>query len=280
MCSKYARIVRLIAMQAFDGKRNDLFYLPCKQETQKAVIYFGGDIQVQVQDYEENMVKSKANKNYIMWSLENTACTLHEKFIDHSIFIVRPSTINNETFSCYHNFVEGNKKGVPAHKYNLNCIRHLKSLMEASFQYLKEQNIIKKPYSSFILMGFSKGCVVLNQLLYSLDCLLQNKDESLLQFMNQISAIYWMDGGHSGSYNTWITDQSLIKNLTQFDIKVHIYVTPYQIRDEQRSWIGEEENTFFELLKQFNVPVKRHVLFDDRKPSLHLHFQLLNEFEP
>lgn len=47
----------------------------------------------------------------------------------------------------------------------------------------------------------------------------------------QIGSMYWLDGGHAGGRDTWITSPSILKSLAaRQHISIHIYVTPYQVR--------------------------------------------------
>lgn len=138
------------------------------------------------------------------------------------------------------------------------------------------------PTSDFqvILVGFSKGCVVLNQIIYELSMVSAGVDPRLNDFASRISSMYWLDGGHSGESNTWITDEKFLYHLAQHvpSIRVHVHVTPYQMKDATRPWIGKEEKKFVESLRSLgaNIKVKDH--FQDRDPSLASHFELLKSF--
>ncbi|XP_062959842.1 mitochondrial protein C2orf69 homolog isoform X2 [Cynocephalus volans] len=81
--------------------------------------------------------------------------------------------------------------------------------------------------ASFTLIGFSKGCVVLNQLLFELKE--AKKDKNIDTFIKSIRTMYWLDGGHSGGSNTWVTYPEVLKEFAQTGIIVHTHVTPYQI---------------------------------------------------
>ncbi|MEE6516674.1 hypothetical protein FKM82_026345, partial [Ascaphus truei] len=70
-----------------------------------------------------------------------------------------------------------------------------------------------KDSASFTVIGFSKGCVVLNQLLYELHQ--AKKDTELNSFLANIEAMYWLDGGHSGGSETWITCPDILKVFAQ-----------------------------------------------------------------
>ncbi|RWS28658.1 UPF0565 protein C2orf69-like isoform X2 [Leptotrombidium deliense] len=269
MDSKNA-VLTLRNMQGTNGNRNDVVVCPSNERTENALIYFGGDIQ----DNDEHMRRQKSS--YTSWSLENTALILHDKFPQHSIFVIKPSKMTMDTIAVYRNFVESNSHGVPSHKYDLNCLKHLKCLMESVFEQITPAPNI----TSFTCMGFSKGCVVLNQLLYCFAYLTERRDDDLSNFASKISHMYWLDGGHSGGCNTWITDETLVKSLSSFNIQAEIHVTPYQMNDKSRPWKREECTRFCELLNQFNIRNRKLLYFEQQEPSINLHFQLLNDFKP
>ncbi|XP_068622889.1 mitochondrial protein C2orf69 homolog isoform X2 [Battus philenor] len=131
------------------------------------------------------------------------------------------------------------------------------------------------------LVGFSKGCVVLNQLIYEFHYTktLTPGDEHMMRFISRIEDMYWLDGGHAGGKNTWITSRSLLETLTRLDVNIHVHVSPYQVADEGRPWIGREERAFTSLLRKLGAKVKRYVHDQPGAPhSLHMHFEVLTAF--
>ena len=129
-----------------------------------------------------------------------------------------------------------------------------------------------------ILVGFSKGCVVLNQIVHELSNVTVGDDAGLRDFVSRISAMFWLDGGHGGESNTWITDEKYLYHLAWHIPSIKVHVTPYQIDDETRPWIGEEQGLFVEKLRTLgaNIKVKKH--FQDKEPSLAYHFKLIDSF--
>lgn len=65
------------------------------------------------------------------------------------------------------------------------------------------------------LIGFSKGCIVLNQFLYEFHYYksFTSDDSNEMKFISKIKNMYWLDGGHSGGKNTWITSRQLLETL-------------------------------------------------------------------
>ncbi|NXR05980.1 CB069 protein, partial [Semnornis frantzii] len=129
---------------------------------------------------------------------------------------------------------------------------------------------------SFTLIGFSKGCVVLNQLIYELKE--AKKDKNTGAFLKNIKAIYWLDGGHSGGSNTWVTYPEVLKELAETGIEVHAHVTPYQVFDTMRSWIGREHDKFVQILEGLGVEINDQLHFGDNVPSLENHFRVHEVF--
>ncbi|XP_048200974.1 mitochondrial protein C2orf69 homolog [Perognathus longimembris pacificus] len=130
--------------------------------------------------------------------------------------------------------------------------------------------------ASFTLIGFSKGCVVLNQLLFELKE--AKKDKNIDAFIKSIKTMYWLDGGHSGGSNTWVTYPEVLKELVQTGITVHTHVTPYQVRDPMRSWIGKEHKKFVQILRDFGVQVTSQIHFAKEAPSIENHFRVHEVF--
>uniref|UniRef100_A0A8D0E3T8 Chromosome 2 open reading frame 69 n=1 Tax=Salvator merianae TaxID=96440 RepID=A0A8D0E3T8_SALMN len=129
---------------------------------------------------------------------------------------------------------------------------------------------------SFSLIGFSKGCIVLNQLLYELQEARKHKD--IDAFVKNIRAIYWLDGGHSGGSNTWVTHPDVLKDFSLSGISVNAHVTPYQVFDTMRAWIGKEHKRFVQVLEELGVNVNSHLHFADEAPSLDNHFRVHEVF--
>ncbi|XP_049640548.1 mitochondrial protein C2orf69-like [Suncus etruscus] len=130
--------------------------------------------------------------------------------------------------------------------------------------------------ASFTLVGFSKGCVVLNQLLFEWEE--AKKDKEMDTFIKSIRTIYWLDGGHSGGSNTWITDPEILKEFAQTGIVVHTHVTPYQVRDPMRSWIGKEHKKFVQILGDLGMQVTSQLHFVNENPSIENHFRIHEVF--
>lgn len=103
-------------------------------------------------------------------------------------------------------------------------------------------------------------------------------DSSMIRLLTRIKEIYWLDGGHGGAKNTWITSRSLLETLTRLGIGIHVHVTPYQVQDDRRPWIRKEEKTFTDLLRRLGAPMTRCLHFDTSVANLYTHFEVLQVF--
>lgn len=136
------------------------------------------------------------------------------------------------------------------------------------------------------MIGFSKGVVVLNQILHEIAALrdqtqLNAEQEKLLEFSRTISAMSWLDGGHNGGKDTWLTDAKILHAVAAHAMKVDVRVSPYQVRDDRRPWIGKEEKRFSSfLVREIGKDrFRRQMFFEDEEPCLDNHFRILETFE-
>ncbi len=65
-------------------------------------------------------------------------------------------------------------------------------------------------------------------------------------------------------------------------MKVDVRVTPYQIRDDRRPWIGKEEKKFSAFLfrEMAKDKFRRQLFFENDEPCLENHFKILETFQP
>ncbi|XP_054715833.1 mitochondrial protein C2orf69-like [Uloborus diversus] len=234
------------------------------------------------------MLNHRDNKYHAKRDLESTAVLLHERFPQRNILIIKPVKMALMTFSCYENFLEVNNFGAPTYKFNYDCLKHLRMLLQNVEPIIKSQqnlecretistNILASGQK--ILVGFSKGCVVLNQLLYAFTALNETPDCEIETLVRSIESMYWLDGGHSGASCTWVTEKNVLHNFSKLKVDVHIHVTPYQVLCDTRPRIGQEEKKFRESLSRLGVNVKRVLHFENEVRSLDMHFKILDVFE-
>lgn len=238
---------------------------------------------------------------YVEYNLEAVAEILASKFKSSFICVIRPAKVELKTFSCFSNFVTCNDIGSPTHLPNHNALLHLTTLLLSVAEQTGHSEVGCE--SPLTIMGFSKGCVVLNQLLHEFHYfhhLPVDKESHINALMGHIQKMVWLDGGHSGGKDTWVTSSNVLSSLQStgnisfksntfvrfflilfsflLGIAVDIHVTPYQVNDDRRPWIGKEEKQFHTLLKKLGVVLFRKVHFAEEPPSLDNHFLLLKIF--
>lgn len=251
------------------------------------------------------------HQQYIEWNLENTAKILHKKYPQSMIWVVRPNSMSHHTFSVYSAFLASIFNGSPDPTVPLKgqgSWFHLKSLLhnaidkgitELNKEFSSQKNVDEKDSSNskgtFLntsddnqqtcqdfhrlpihLVGFSKGCVVLNQLLYDLEQALQ--DELTIIFIKQVKQMTWLDGGHGGRKNTWVTQKEVLDLLKQTNVRIKVDVTPYQVQDSSRKWIGRDQRQFTAMLRKLGIAVEEKLHFEELEASLDNHFKVLEEF--
>merc|ERR1712228_906016 len=104
------------------------------------------------------------------------------------------------------------------------------------------------------LIGFSRGCNVLNQLFYETDKRNLKNKEVVNNLFSNIHSMYFLDGGNGAKHKTLPIDDGVIDNFLQNIMKTNgfrfnIYGTRYQWMDAQRPWIGEEQQHFTDFIK-------------------------------
>ena len=252
-------------------------------------------------------------RQWKQWSLENTCELLQQKFPGSAIWIVRPSRTLRYLFSCFQHFVDSSLTGVPKHDTTHGAIPHLEHLLRDAIHQVHQNEggagkevgwsmsaVLSLP---LVLIGFSKGCVVLNQIVHELGNYVEEEGSGVSDgrkspiptaenthklsrkqvqrgrdFVKRIKAFYWLDAGHSGTHDTWVTSDGLLKTLSSLGAKIHVHVTPQQVRDPHRPWLGEEQSVFVSKLQQLGANVRETVHFEHDERSLEKHFRVLDVF--
>ncbi|XP_032385576.1 mitochondrial protein C2orf69 homolog [Etheostoma spectabile] len=290
------RLQKLLAVPGCDPSRvNDLLLLrpdaggptaadPEQEESGHAhVVFFHGDIQ----NFEEEMALQLEGAQWLPWSLEQVALVLGRRFPHQHVWVVRASRMYLHKFSCYQNFVESNMFGAPEHSPytpDTGVFHQLRALLSHGMERANLPNPLQPqggadsipPGFSLTLVGFSKGCVVLNQMAYELAG--ARADLHMSPFVSRISDIYWLDGGHPGGSETWVTNKGVLKELASWGVSIHAHVTPYEVRDPMRAWVGREHGHFIKTLEEFGARPRKKLHFEDEPPSIKNHFRVIQEF--
>ncbi|XP_035629026.1 mitochondrial protein C2orf69 homolog isoform X1 [Oncorhynchus keta] len=244
------------------------------------VVFFPGDIQ----NFQQEMSLQPEGGQWLSWSLENVALTLGRRFPERHVWVIRASRMYLHKFSCYHNFVESNLFGAPEHSPDYGAFRHLRALLSNGMERAGLPNPLPlqrggdtvAPGFSLAVVGFSKGCVVLNQLVYELAR--ARADPELGPFVECLSDMYWLDGGHPGGSETWVTDKRALRELAASGVAVHAHVTPYEVRDPMRAWVGREHGRFVKKLEDLGARLSQKMHFEDEPASIENHFRIIQDF--
>ena len=210
------------------------------------------------------------------------------------------------TFSMYRNFLNFDEDRCPEFNADFGAVVHLTKLYHKAVQIVEKNNLhnvpldmieVKReeqcdisgdqvsklvnenrPMLPVRLIGFSKGCVVLNQIMFELKTF--KEDPDVKQFLENIVAIYWLDGGHTGRQNAYITDYDILGDIVSLNKELFVHVTPYQVLDPNRPWIGIEEREFVLRLTHMKgkITEKRH--FMSLRPSVKNHFNVIKQVKP
>lgn len=152
---------------------------------------------------------------YVEYNLEAVAQILASKFPISSIIVVRPAKMELKTFSCFSNFVPCNHIGSPTHETNFGSVSHLAALLRTVSERTGNGEV---GTSALTLIGFSKGCVVLNQFLHEFHHF-QNIPPSASsttdELLRRIRKMVWLDGGHSGGKDTWVTSPAILSSFAK-----------------------------------------------------------------
>lgn len=199
----------------------------------------------------------------------------------------------------YSNFLHSNDFGAPINfkgmrKFSLNsiddeiseenndtlnepkCWKHLKCLLENSKNALDYTLDFNLP---MILCGFSKGCIVLNQLCNELELL---REPEFIEFRQKVARLIYLDGGHCGTSNAWITREEVVDLIKYLNWTCYVYITPYNMTSRSiKSWAIKEHEIFIKLLEKCQVKFINKCYFaeDTDDFDLNKHFEILNEFE-
>ena len=151
---------------------------------------------------------------HVDYNLEAVAEVLANKFPSSFILVIRPAKFELKTFSCFSNFVTCNHIGTPTHEPNHDSLLHLTTLLQSVADQTGHTDIGRE--TPLFIIGFSKGCVVLNQMLHEFHYfhhLPLDKESHISALINRIKKITWLDGGHSGGKDTWITSLPILTAL-------------------------------------------------------------------
>lgn len=172
------------------------------------------------------------------WSYESVAKLLLDRSGSTSgvhLWIIRASRWSQNTFAFYDNFVRYKSAGAPDYSGISNvggtsfaAWRHLDALMINAVSRVEGASI-DVPCA---IIGFSKGCSVMNQLIYEMGLFFDEREFiEDLQIPSRVFSLTWLDSGHNGVSHLWPTWTVPLARLRHFPSlpKLFIFATPYQV---------------------------------------------------
>jgi len=145
-------------------------------------------------------IMSAESREHIQWNLEATTAMLQNQFTDRHIIVIRPCRLQDRIYSCFDNFLPTAGHGNPEHTPHHGALLHLRRLLRVLARRINDERLdaLMKPddeieasqtrialrlkflskglpgnsgpvdfeSADISIVGFSKGCVVLNQFLY------------------------------------------------------------------------------------------------------------------
>lgn len=198
-----------------------------------------------------------------------------------------------------------------------NCLKEAKSVIAGKQKepYQAEVSTSSSSTPRTLLLGFSKGGTVLNQLVTELgfasiqlteDVWLANKNvtnggftsqpqdqiipNSKDGFLNSIAEFHYVDVGLN-TVGAYVTNQDVIHKISERliqgapGIRFFLHGTPRQWCDRDRIWIRKEKDEFFRLLKEATrknmgkLYIRERLYFGNKLPDLQIHFEIIEHLD-
>ncbi|KAF4396889.1 uncharacterized protein LOC115699422 [Cannabis sativa] len=188
-----------------------------------------------------------------------------------------------------------------------NCLRESAATHKQNIPSLASISGLQFYRPKTLVFGFSKGGTVVNQLVAELGLAksrsmqdsTQTEDElqqiipcSKEDFLDSIAEIHYVDVGLN-SVGAYITDSHLVEKISEHleqaegdkGLRFVLHGTPRQWCDTNRSWIRNEKEKLFHLLKSVTqrsggkLQVCERFYLADRRPDLQMHFEIIEKLD-
>ncbi|XP_009413752.1 uncharacterized protein LOC103994993 [Musa acuminata AAA Group] len=232
-----------------------------------------------------------------------------------NVWVVEASTFNGP-FAVYKEFIPSlTSRGDPK-RYDPNgfpassaivailsrCFEQVPSLTSSNLVEQTKGNVdaptlLPTPFPKTIILGFSKGGTVVNQLVTEFahlkaspqifdrrqDHLYPISEDDLLF---SISEFHYVDVGLN-SAGAYLTDRTVIKKVAELllvhnaSVRFVLHGTPRQWFDRHRPWIRKEKDIMLQLLKdeahrcEGKLQATERFYFANNLPSLQMHFEII-----
>lgn len=211
------------------------------------------------------------------------------KFAACSSVVVMPSRLEG-SFACFDHFLNRvTRSGEPLgyQGASLKASSQIASLLQAGCPTGDNKEMV------YHLVGFSKGGVVLNQVLSEVAaCWEQSRNHAdsgsippqVTNFIRQLGELHFLDAGLN-CRGAHLTDPQVLQSLSKAmqdaapGLRIHLHGTPRQWDNEKRPWVRQEKMQFQALLEQNDVVVVEHKYFAEGEPTLLMHFEAIEAMQ-
>ncbi|CAL9114081.1 uncharacterized protein LOC135619217 isoform X2 [Musa acuminata AAA Group] len=232
-----------------------------------------------------------------------------------NVWVVEASTFNGP-FAVYKEFIPSlTSRGDPK-RYDPNgfpassaivailsrCFEQVLSLTSSNLVEQTKGNVdaptlLPTPFPKTIILGFSKGGTVVNQLvtefahLKASPQIFDRRQDHLYpitedDLLFSISEFHYVDVGLN-SAGAYLTDRTVIKKVAELllvhnaSVRFVLHGTPRQWFDRHRPWIRKEKDIMLQLLKdeahrcEGKLQATERFYFANNLPSLQMHFEII-----
>ncbi|CAJ1366034.1 unnamed protein product [Effrenium voratum] len=283
--------VKQVSATGFDGRVNKLEVVLREQRRGRnqsggTMVIFSGDISAS----KEEMLEDPEAEEWKDWSTEAIALLMARRFPNLNIVLVRPSRMR-EGFSCFDHFLTTNINGDPLDgDYNPegSAIKHLLLLLK---DLARITGVGEQLLSRLYLVGFSKGCVVVNQILAELGA--ETSTDDAMCFLGMTRAIAWLDPGVNEGSCVFVTDEEVLSTAakrlrSKSAACLYVVFSPFQLYLDSYEFEYEDDEAatseelgldlLQSIMKEGRVPLELEYCLFDQEPTLLTHFKVLQEF--
>lgn len=209
------------------------------------------------------------------------------RLADAGLFVVEPARVESSGAAVYENLLQScTATGEPLgySSTGRRAATHLAALLEAAAEAAGAHGgPPQAAHGPLVVLTFSKGCVVANQLLTELALLPTggNDTESAgARLLGALAEVHYLDAGLQ-CRGAHLTDPAVAAALGKRSAppRVALHGTPRQWRDQSRPWLAEEKARSAALLRDSGLRVVEREYLSQERPSLHMHFRCVDLFE-
>jgi Uncharacterised protein family UPF0565 len=264
-----------------------------------------------VSDFDDETVQTLSNP-------ANICSVLAQKLDpDTNVFVICPKRYSGP-FACFDHFIPsmtaaGEPIGYFPHKFPAcsYLVDHISQDLakDLSFTEFSGPKTGTGDYGDILLFGFSKGGIVLNQIMAELahsvnissqpelvkssakSCLQHLFPSSVSELLSSLTEFHYVDAGLN-CRGCHMTDPAVLDDMAKFvafrkrRLRVVLHGTPRQWSDRRRPWILQEKERFLLYLQLSSqtfakgmINVEDKWYFKDVKPSLSMHFNIIRAMD-